>query len=281
MMQLIDFDEKFQHYIEAWYEAHRREMTVEQMELLVPGLYEEWLAAPADWLEGAAPADYFTGREPRLLVEWMLDYMAGGVGIPGPLQDAVMDGDTAPYLKALLSETAELPPRADRSTVRMQALGLLLEMENGLSLEELLGLAAGRTKREDELADTAAEGLAAFGQAAVEPVLAAMDRPISDWARISLADVLTNYPGDGRITQWLLRLYREHPAQRTLFAAYLGKYGDTEALPLLEEEIQNLTLGYMDYLEVKNAIEALGGTVETEREFAYDADYEALSKEEK
>ncbi len=280
-MRLIDFDEKFQHYLRDWYEARRREMTVEQMELRIPQLYEEWLEAPADWLGGTAPGAYFLGREPGELVEWMLAYMAARVGIPGPLQDAVADGDTADLLKALVFETAALPPGVDRDTVRMQAMGLLLEMDNGFTLDELLSLAAGRVKREDELADTAAEGLLAFGQAAVEPVLAAMDGPVSDWARISLADVLTNYPGDARITRWLMRLYREHPEHRTLFAAYLGKYGDPAALPLLEEEIRDLTLGYFDYLEVKNAIEALGGRVETEREFAYDEDYETLSKEEK
>ena len=45
---------------------------------------------------------------------------------------------------------------------------------------------------------------------------------------------------------------------------------------MLREALELTDLNYLDYIEIVHAIEALGGEVETEREFNGDPYYESL-----
>ena len=67
----------------------------------------------------------------------------------------------------------------------------------------------------------------------------------------------------------------EHVA---LFASLLGKLGDERAIPALLDAMQNREINYLDYIEVRNAIEALGGDAPEERDFTGDPYYESLSR---
>ena len=64
--------------------------------------------------------------------------------------------------------------------------------------------------------------------------------------------------------------------RRALFASYLAKYGDERALPALQRAAEAPELPYLDFVEIANAMEALGGERPAEREFAGDPYYESL-----
>jgi hypothetical protein len=59
-------------------------------------------------------------------------------------------------------------------------------------------------------------------------------------------------------------------------ASYLAAYGDERALPLLLERIEDRSLGFVDFQELKYAIEALGGEYDEPRDFSEDKDYLAV-----
>ncbi len=59
-------------------------------------------------------------------------------------------------------------------------------------------------------------------------------------------------------------------------AGYLAAYGDERALPTLLRKIEDLTLGFVEFQELKYAIEALGGEYTTPRDFSGDKDYLAV-----
>ena len=59
-------------------------------------------------------------------------------------------------------------------------------------------------------------------------------------------------------------------------ASYLAAYGDERALPYLMEAIQNPTIGFIEFQELKYAIEALGGVYDEVRDFTEDKDYLAI-----
>ena len=56
----------------------------------------------------------------------------------------------------------------------------------------------------------------------------------------------------------------------------MGKLGDCRAIAPLQQLLGLSDLGYMDYIELRNAIEALGGDPGEERTFYGDPDYEAM-----
>jgi hypothetical protein len=59
-------------------------------------------------------------------------------------------------------------------------------------------------------------------------------------------------------------------------ASYLAAYGDARALPLLMEKIEDRSIGFVEFQELKYAIEALGGEYDEARDFSADKDYLAV-----
>ena len=159
--------------------------------------------------------------------------------------------------------------------MRVTALNLLKEIEtDGAPLEMCLAVIDSR-EADDEVADVAAELLQTLGEDCVPPILERINE-VTDEARETYLDVLCNFPGDERIFPPLMEAFETHPDKRALYASYLGKLGDPRAVETLKETLTDPELNYLDYLEIRNAVEMLGGTVEIDREFAGDPYYEAL-----
>ena len=59
-------------------------------------------------------------------------------------------------------------------------------------------------------------------------------------------------------------------------ASYLAAYNDERALPALMERIEDRTIGFVEFQELKYAIEALGGEYNEPRDFSEDKDYLAV-----
>ena len=91
-----------------------------------------------------------------------------------------------------------------------------------------------------------------------------------------LCGILTGAPYDERISAFLRERFCRHPENRALYASYLAKYGDEGALPMLEHAAQEPDVNYLDFIELSNAIEQLGGERPPAREFSGDPYYESL-----
>ena len=114
-----------------------------------------------------------------------------------------------------------------------------------------------------------------MGEAVIQPILQVFAQANAA-GQDALLEVLSHFPGDARINRLALKLFRERKAQRALFAGYLAKLGDDAALPDLMAAAEDPDLSYLTFIEIRNAIEALGGVC-PEREFDSDPEYEALS----
>ena len=87
--------------------------------------------------------------------------------------------------------------------------------------------------------------------------------------------MLSHFPGNELIYKLAIRLFRERRERRALFAGYLAKLGDDRALPELTAAAQEEKLPYLTFIEIRNAIETLGGIC-PERNYEDDPEYEAL-----
>ena len=61
-----------------------------------------------------------------------------------------------------------------------------------------------------------------------------------------------------------------------MHASYLAAYNDERALPHLLARIEDRTIGFVEFQELKYAIEALGGEYDEPRDFTDDKDYLAV-----
>lgn len=272
-MKCINFDRAFERYMAEWIkensEKYKDDMDV--IEDMMPDVYLEFLKKPADFLDGVAPQDYFEQFDNAdMLVNWLCDYIAQGVPVPDLLLERVTAlGD--PAEKSLLALVArdDLPEET-----QMTAISLLREMESKAPMQRYIDYIASLEEPSDK-GDLCAEALMSMGESVVEPILAALSGA-GQTGRDIFADVLSNYPGDERIYELMIERFVTRDERRALFASYLAKLGDERAIPMLKEAAQSPDINYLDYVEVVNAIEALGGERPPEREFSGDPYYESL-----
>lgn len=272
-MKCINFDRAFERYMAEWMkensEKYKDDMDV--IEDMMPDVYLEFLKKPADFLDGIAPQDYFEQFDNAdMLVNWLCDYIAQGVPVPDLLLERVTAlGD--PAEKSLLALVArdDLPEET-----QMTAISLLREMESKAPMQRYVDYIASLEEPSDK-GDLCAEALMSMGESVVEPILAALSGA-GQIGRDIFADVLSNYPGDERIYELMIERFVTRDERRALFASYLAKLGDERAIPMLKEAAQSPDINYLDYVEVVNAIEALGGERPPEREFSGDPYYESL-----
>jgi hypothetical protein len=270
-MPTINFDEHFAEFMSDWMKIHQDQYAnFDEMEEDMPRIYMAFLNTRAKWLGNVTPGAYFTQFEdPKVLVDWLAQYCDEGVPVP----DLLCEQITAvgrPCEKRLLEllKDGEAPEEA-----RMTAVTLLREMESTLPKMLYINWQLDREEK-DDMKDKALESLTAMGDTVVQPILQNLNQACPA-GQEALMEVLSNFPGDDRIFKLAIRLFEERKERRALFAGYLAKLGDDRALPALISAAEEPGLPYLTFIEVRNAIEALGGVC-PEREYDDDPEYEAL-----
>ncbi len=269
-MKIVDFDAKFFEYAQKWIKAHPG-LTEQQVEDSYNQIMEEWIALKADWLDGACPGDYFQQFDsPEVLISLMEEYNQANINLPEPLYSRIveMGEKCAPLLKNLLADSQR------SESLRAEALGMLRDMDSRLADDLMVDLVC-TAEQANELSDMAADILSDRGGEMVSQLLDRFDK-VPEYAQDLILDICCNHPGDERLYEHLIHRLRNRPEQRALWASYLGKLGDERAVEPLKEMLNLLDLRYLDYIELRAALEALGADAGEERTFYGDPDFEAL-----
>ena len=270
-MPIINFDERFAEFTSAWIAKQGgKYKNYDDMEADLPKIYMSFLNTRAKWLGSLTPGSYFTQFEdPKVLVDWMAEYCREGVPVPDLLTEQI-NFVGKPCEKRLL---ALLKDPDTEEEAKMLAIGLLRDLESVQPKMLYINWQLDRPEK-DEMRDYALESLREMGEAVVQPILQVIGQA-NDAGQEALMEVLADYPGNEAIFQLALKLFRQRPEKRALFAGYLAKLGDDRALPVLEEAAKEEQMNYLTFIELRNAIEELGGVC-PEREFDEDPEYEAL-----
>ncbi|MBR0266986.1 MAG: HEAT repeat domain-containing protein [Clostridia bacterium] len=270
-MPVINFDEHFAAFTSEWMKEHRQEYrTFDDMEEDVPRIYMAFLNTRASWLGSVTPGSYFTQFEdPKVLVDWMNQYCDEGVPIPEPLleQIAFVGKPCEKRLVELLKDEEAT------DEAKMTAVGLLRDLDSVQPKMLYINWQLER-KAEDDLKDNAVESLIGMGESVVQPILQQFGKA-NEAGKEALLEVLSHFSGNEQILRLMLDAFQTHPEKRALFAGYLAKLGDERALPALTEAAALPNVPYLTYIEIRNAIETLGGEC-PEREYDDDPEYEAL-----
>ncbi len=272
-MDCIDFDARFMACWEDWEQKNRhRFKNIDDMEDEVPGVYLQFLNAKADWLGGETPAEYFEKYDDgKLLVEWMREYAETGVPVPDLLLHRITelpDTSTQPLLGLMVDRDAPLDARAN-------AIELLREMERQ---EPLITYVRWQVERneDDDLLEQSLESLKDMGEPALEACRAAF-RAADSVGKEALLDYLSDYPVTDEVLHFALESFQKQKDKRALFASYLGKLDDDRALEPLLDAAESDDVSYIDFLEIRNAVERLGGEAPV-RDFTGDSTYQAMRR---
>ncbi len=85
-----------------------------------------------------------------------------------------------------------------------------------------------------------------------------------------IGEILAEGGRDERVFKLLSELFASGD-NLPLYSSYLARYGDERAAAMLYRALDNARYG--DYIEIRNAIEALGGIVDDYKDFSADLDY--------
>ena len=271
MNRPIDLEHLFHHYV-ADHLHKAGELDEDAAGEMAEKLYAEWADAPCAALDGCSPRAWFARLDtPEALVEALTAYARADMEPPELLLDRFFDVGAvcAAPLEALARDGGE------SAALRAQALDLL----NGLDEARAVRTATDAVlaaQESDAFCELAAEILASRVDADVAARLLDGYDAASDFARTLILEALCNFPGDARVYERMLEMLKNRPEQRADAARLLGRYGDARAIEPLKALLDLTDIGYYEYMEVRNAVEALGGEVENEREFYGDPDYEYL-----
>ena len=270
---MIDFESKFRLYLHEYAKAYDDED--QELEEKAPDIYFEWQNTPKDWLQGKSPAEYFVEFDAPTLVEMLGRYIISGFSVPNVLLNRTADikQETYPYLLSLLKNyEGEKAVEIKSAIVR-----LIEEMDMPHHLEYYIESISDAEEKND-FVECAAEELKGSGSSCIDKLTQAYENARNPYVSDCFLDILCDVSFEKRIFDFALDKFLYSSGNRAFYASCLGKLSDADALPYLYESLSEENLGFYDYTAIKNAIEALGGEVEIDREFDGDSDYESLMK---
>lgn len=272
-MELIDFDARFSDYLNDWIAKNQGKFKrPEDMEDRMPDVYLRWLNKKADWLGGVAPGEYFGQfSDAASLVDAMVDYIDSDISVPDPLLDRIaeLQEDAQAPLMTLLRDRDK--PRE----ARMAAISLLRQIDSSEPMTDYIRWQVERAE-DEELLDNAIESLHSMGARVVKPAMIAF-LAASDEGKEALLDVLADYPAEDSVILFAINRFKTCKEKRALYAGYLGKLGDDRALEALMDVAESKDVSYIDFIEIRNAIERLGGEAPY-RDFKNDPTYQAVRR---
>ena len=273
-MKCIDFDKEFQRYITAWMKQHAKDYkNVEAMENAMPQVYATFLDTPQSFISGMKPGEYFLSfTDAKVLVNWMEDYFKQRIAVPDMLLNRIgeLGEESVQPLLNLIGK--ERTPQ----DAKMCAVTLLREIGTETPMQMFVDWQLDR-KEDDEMADNALECLESLGEKAYGPMRAAMEKA-NDAGKEALLSLLCDGPSDDGLFDMAMALLQARKHNCAVLSDYISRLGDERALPELKRLAADDTTTYLDYIELRSAIEKLGGEC-PERDFDdRDPMYEALSR---
>ena len=92
-----------------------------------------------------------------------------------------------------------------------------------------------------------------------------------------LIEILAGYKGNPAVYMGLVSyLYKGEDV--ALFARLLGGYGDERAIDVLKSFVEEYDVDYNEYMEIRNAVEELGGDFDDSRDFTDDPFYRFIKR---
>lgn len=254
MKKLIDFDGLFDEKLAVYMQENAGKYTEKQWESVIPKLYKQfgdiYVAAA-----GNTPKGYYAEMTDGELVDCLVRHTAEGVPVSDFLCREIESRGCPEGLIALLKSDSE----------QLVTLAVNLAGSDPKAFEDYFHLLV--SSQNEDIKETVCEQLKAGADAAKEHALALYEKGTE---RELMLEILSRVKErDERVFNILLKEFRTGE-ELPMHASYLAAYGDERALPVLLEVIDRDDINYLEYQELKYAIEALGGEYTRPRDFTDD-----------
>ena len=266
--KVIDIDKIFDDFLVSYINENRGKFSEDEWESKIVNLYNIFLETPLKELDGKTPDGYYEGALPEELCELLTKHVKSGVSVPDALCHALVNCECENCVNQLINVD-------NNEELVCYALTILGEKQSKIALDKCFDLILADSTSEN-LKELAAEMLADFANDAKEQALKLYDN--SGSSAIYFLEIFARCEKDDRVFDVLIKELKEHKNDLSLYLSYVSKYGDDKALPYLLELIRDPELSYVDFKELKLAIECFGGEYNEERDFTSDKAFNKLKR---
>ena len=260
MKKLIDFDGLFDEKLAEYIQSNPEKYTEKQWENVIPKLYKQFgdiYVAKA----GATPKQYYAAMSDDELCETLERHYDEGVPVSDFLCREIESRGCSDALIRLF----------DRREEEILTLAVNLAGSNEKAFPAYFRLLTSEVS--DDIKEAVCEQLKGGADAANEQALALFEQGQEQEMMLEILSRCKQR--DERVYELLLTAFRTGD-EVPMHASYLAAYGDERALPVLLEYIDRDDINFLEFREVKYAIEALGGEYTKPRDFSHDPYYQEI-----
>lgn len=251
-MKPIDFDGLFDQKLARYLKENAGKFTEKQWEDKIPLLYQKFGDTYLKSI-GFTPREYYKRMSDKELVDTLLAHIKEEVPVSDFLCRELESRDCPEEILPLLKCKDE----------QLLMLAVNLAGANPIAFDAYFALLKGEADR--EIKDAVVDQLKVNADAAKARALAFLNEGIE---KELMLEVLSRVrERDETVYEVLLNAFREGE-DLPMHASYLAAYGDSRALPVLLERIAGEDINFLEFRELKYAIEALGGEYTEERDFS-------------
>lgn len=263
-MKLYDFDKMFDERLGKYISENAGKYSESEWEDIIPKLYKKFGETTLKAL-GTTPCAYYAAMTDEELIKCLKQHIRQGVPVSEFLCGAIEARDLTDRLVPFLDGTAE---------EREYAMNLIGADERVLDKYLEILVTCGDVEMKDRCVDYIKEK----ANVVIDKVIANYDGGVE---REYMLEIMSRcVVKKERIFNILTDEFRSDVENLPMHASYLAAYADERALPFLMDKIDEEGISFIEYQELKFAIEALGGEYDKERDFSDDPYYKIIKSHE-
>lgn len=260
-MELIDFDGLFDEKLTQYMEENKNKYTEKQWEDVIPKLYKKFGDTYVAKVK-CTPKEYYASMSDEQLTKTLAAHLQEDVPVPEFLCAEIENRGAVETLLPLL--------RSEDTVIATYAMNLIGDDARAYDayFEVLM-----ENRFDEDLRNDIIEVFKLHAEEIKPRLIEMLEKGVAtEWTLEILSRVKQR---DEVVYNALLSAFLSWK-NVPMHASYLAAYGDERALPHLLDRIENRTIGFVEFQELKYAIEALGGTYNEPRDFTGDKDYLAV-----
>ena len=260
-MKLIDFDGLFDEKLTQYMEENKNKYTEKQWEDIIPKLYKKFGDTYVSKVK-CTPKEYYARMSGEELTSVLAEHLKEDVPVPEFLCAEIENRGEAKTLLPLL--------QGEDTQSAIYAINLL--GDDPLAFEEYFSILTDNRFDEDVRSDIT-DIFKFHADAVKEKAFAALQKGVATEYMLEILSRIKQK--DDAVFDVLLQAFLTSD-DVSMKSSYLAAYGDERALPHLYKRIEDRSIGFVEFQELKYAIEALGGEYDEARDFSEDKDYIAV-----
>ena len=268
-MKFENLDKLFELYVQETVRKNKEKYSShEALEDDLGMLFNRFENVRIKTLDGKTPKEYAAElREDGEIFDYVSKCLENNIEVTDTICDEVVRAEGATeYLNGLLYE--------NNKDAKLLAALLLKEIGDE-EVEDIFISVLTNDEMPDEVKTVAFEYLSDGDDCVPEKILEIINS-VPEKNQGILVEVLSNFKGRKDVFYWLVTMLQRAEDVPT-YAGLLGRCGDPAAIDILKSFASEVDINYVEFVEIRNAVEELGGEMTEEKDFSDDPYYKYIN----